>query len=201
MAEGAKLYPEMGMGLSTVIAASTIHRVDSDSLVLPSSFLEKRWYALYTRSNCEKRVSAEVVARDVECFLPVYSSTRRWKDRRVNLESPLFPGYVFVRLALRDRLRVLQIPSVVRLVGFSGQPAALPEEEVEALRSGLMQKLKAEPHPFLRVGRRVRVKSGPLTGMEGILARRRGKARFVMSVELIMRSIAVEIDEADVAPL
>jgi transcription antitermination factor NusG len=158
---------------------------------------EPRWYAAYTCANHEKRVAAELVARGVEQFLPVYSSVRRWKDRRVNLDLPLFPGYVFVRLVLSDRLRVVQIPSVVRLVGFGGLPTALPDTEMEIMRSGLSGRLCAEPHPFLTEGRRVRVRSGPLAGMRGILLRRRGKARFVISVELIMRSMAVEMDEAD----
>lgn len=162
---------------------------------------EPRWYAAYTYANHEKRVAAELGARDVEHFLPLYSSVRRWKDRRVQLELPLFPGYVFIRLALRDRLRVVQIPSVVRLVGFAGLPTALPDTEMESLRSGLSERLRAEPHPFLTEGRRVRVRSGPLEGMRGILLRRRGKARFVISVELIMRSMAVEMDEADLEPV
>src|SRR6266852_9776523 len=98
---------------------------------------QPRWYALYTYANHEKRVVAELDARTVEHFLPLYRSVRHWKDRRVTLDLPLFPGYVFVRLALRERLRVLQIPSVVRLVGFGGQPTALPDSEMEIMRSGL----------------------------------------------------------------
>src|ERR1700675_2118584 len=102
------------MGLSTETLRTTNQRNDFDSLGLPASSLEQHWYAAYTCANHEKRVAAEIEARDVEHFLPVYASVRRWKDRRVSLELPLFPGYVFVRLALRDQLRVLQIPSVVR---------------------------------------------------------------------------------------
>lgn len=164
---------------------------------LPASFLEQRWYAAYTCANHENRVSEQLAAREVEHFLPVYRSVRRWRDRRVELDLPLFPGYVFVRLALRDRLRVLQIPSVARLVGFGGSPTALPDEDMEILRAGLDSRLMAEPHPYLTEGRRVHVRRGPLTGMRGILLRRRGKARFVVSMELIMRSMSVEMDEAD----
>src|SRR5258707_12109730 len=91
---------------------------------------QPQWYALYTRANHEKRVAAELMQRSVENFLPLYSSVRRWKDRRVTLDLPLFPGYVFVRMALRDRLRVVQIPSVGRLVGFGGSPAGLPGTEM-----------------------------------------------------------------------
>ena len=136
--------------------------------------------------------------REFEHFLPLYSSVRRWKDRRVQLEVPLFPGYVFVRLALCDRLQVVQIPSVVRLVGFGGLPTALPDTEMEMLRSGLCQSLRAEPHPFLTVGRRVRITAGPLAGLEGVLKRKKSGLRIVVTLELIQRSIAVDVDAADI---
>jgi transcription termination/antitermination protein NusG len=163
-------------------------------------YVQPRWYALYTCANDEKRVTAELHARPVEHFLPLYSSVRRWNDRRVNLDLPLFPGYVFVRLALRDRLRVVQIPSAVRLVGFNGLPAALPDTEMETLRSGLSERLRAEPHPFLTVGRRVRITNGPFAGLEGVLKRRRSGLRVVVAVNLIQRSVAVDVDASDVAP-
>jgi transcription antitermination factor NusG len=162
---------------------------------------ERHWYASYTCAKHEKRVAAELSARCFEHFLPLYSSRRRWKDRQVSLELPLFPGYVFVRLALRDRMRVLQIPSVVRLVGFSGQATALPDEEMEILRSGLSRSLRAEPHPFLVAGRRVRMVHGPLTGMEGIIVRKKGKFRLVVSLELIMRSVSLDVSESDLIPV
>jgi transcription antitermination factor NusG len=138
--------------------------------------------------------------REVEHFLPLYSSVRRWKDRRVTLDLPLFPGYVFVRLALRERLRVLQIPSVVRLVGFGGLPTALPDTEMEILRTGLCQSLCAEPHPFLAVGQRVRITASPFAGLEGVLKRKKSNLRVVVSLELIQRSVAVDVDAADVRP-
>ncbi len=167
---------------------------------LPTSDREPHWYAAYTCAQHEKRVAAELHTRTIENFLPLYTSVRRWKDRRVTLELPLFPGYVFVRLALCDRLRVLQIPSVVRLVGFNGQPAALPDEEMEILRSGLCQSLRAEPHPFLTVGRRVRITGGPFAGLEGVFKRKKSSLRVVVSLSLIQRSVAVDVDVADVAP-
>ena len=162
---------------------------------------EQHWYAAYTCAQHEKRVAAELGIREVEHFLPLYSSVRRWKDRRVTLDVPLFPGYVFVRLALRDRLRVLQIPSVVRLVGFNGQPTALPDTEMEIMRSGLCQGLHAKPHPFLAVGRRVRITGGPFAGLEGVLKRRKNSVRVVVSLSLIQRSVAVDVDVTDVAPV
>jgi transcription antitermination factor NusG len=126
---------------------------------------------------------------------------RRWKDRRIQLELALFPGYVFVHIALRDRLQVLQLPGVVQLVSFGGKPAALPDAEVEALRNGLARNLCAEPHPYLTVGRRVRVRAGSVAGLEGILLRRKQKFRVVLSIQLIQRSVAIEVDEADIEPL
>ena len=162
--------------------------------------VEPQWYAAYTCANHEKHVASQLVERDVEHFLPRYSSVRRWKDRRVSLELPLFPGYVFVRLALRERLRVLQIPGVVRLVGFGGLPTALPDDEMEILRSGLCESLRAEPHPYLRAGKRARVVRGPLAGMEGIVVRRKNRTRLVLSFDLIQRSMAIEMDESDLAP-
>jgi transcription antitermination factor NusG len=127
----------------------------------------------------------------------VYASVRKWKDRRVKLDLPLFPGYVFVQMALRDRLQVLQIPGVANLVGSGGTPTALQEGEIEALRTSLASGVRAEPHPYLTLGRQVRVKAGPLAGLRGILVSRKNRARFVVSIELIQRAMAVEIDEAD----
>src|SRR5271154_1507322 len=103
-------------------------------------FFEPQWYAAYTRANHEKGVIQQLERRSMECFLPLYENVRRWKDRRVRLQLPLFPGYVFVRLALRDRLRVLEIPSVVRLVGFDRRPTPLPVEEIETIRTCLTRR-------------------------------------------------------------
>jgi len=162
--------------------------------VLPSGYWEPFWYAAYTSANREKRVAEQLARRSVEHFLPLYETVRQWKDRRVQMQIPLFSGYVFVRLALRDRLQVLQVPGVANLVGFSGKPTALPQEEIDALRTSLANGVRAEPHPYLTVGRRARVKAGPLAGMEGILVRKKNQDRFVLSLDLIQRSVAVEVD-------
>jgi transcription antitermination factor NusG len=169
-----------------------------DQGILSTDSLQVRWYAAYTCANHEKRVREQLEQRSVESFLPVYETVRRWKDRRMQLQMPLFPGYVFVRMAPVDRLRVLQVPSVVRLVGFNGQLSALPDEEIEGLKKGLAGGVRAEPHPFLTVGRRVRLKSGPLAGMQGILLRRKGNFRVVISIDLIQRAVAVDAEAADV---
>jgi transcription antitermination factor NusG len=167
----------------------------------PLDFLEPRWYAAYTSANHEKRVAQQLGVRSVEHFVPLYESVRRWKDRKVRLQLPLFPGYVFVQLALRDRLQVLQVPGVAKLVGFNGMPTALPQEEIEALRTSLGSGVRAEPHPYLKVGRRVRVRTGSLAGLEGVVLRKKNSTRFVISLDLIMRSVAVEIEGSEVEPV
>jgi transcription antitermination factor NusG len=158
------------------------------------------WYAIYVCSRHEKQVLSQLQDRSISCFLPVYRSVRRWKDRRKELELVLFPGYVFVHIDLKDRLRVLQLPSVVRFVSFYGHPAPLPDTDIEILSKGLASGIRAEPHPYLKVGHRARVRSGPLAGAQGILMRRKEKFRVVLSIDLIMRSVAVEVDEADIEP-
>jgi transcription antitermination factor NusG len=161
------------------------------------AFVQPWWYAAYTRAKHERRVADQLAERGVEHFLPQYESVRKWKDRKVRLQMPLFPGYVFVHLALRERLRVLQVPGVARLVGFDGHPVAVPEEELTRIREFLERGLRAEPHPYLKAGRHVRVRSGPLEGMEGIVLRRKNGCRLVISLELIQRAMAVDMDGMD----
>jgi transcription antitermination factor NusG len=176
--------------------------IHSQSLLNANELLscrsEFRWYAAQVRANHDKRVGEQLAERSVEFFLPLYESVRHWKDRRVKLHLPLFPGYVLVRIELGERLQVLQVPGVARLVGFNGQPAPLEDAEIETLRRKLNGPVRAEPHPFLQIGRRVRVKKGPLEGFEGFLVRQKQKYRIVLSIDTIMRSIAAEVDLADV---
>jgi transcription termination/antitermination protein NusG len=190
---------------AVVANATTLEKTEESHVVVgPDVGAEDepvRWYAAYTSANHEKRVAEHFRVREVEHFLPTYSSVRRWKDRRVTLQLPLFPGYVFVRIALRDRLRVVQVPGLARLVGFNGTPAALPKEEIAALRATLASGVRAEPHPFLTAGRRVQVKNGPMAGIEGILLKRKGRFRVVISIALIQRAVALDADVADVEVL
>jgi transcription antitermination factor NusG len=158
------------------------------------------WYALYTRSNHEKQVSEHLARRGVENYLPLYQSVREWSDRRVRLDLPLFPGYLFVHTALRDRLPILQTPGVVRLVGSGGNPVSLETSQIESLREGLTR-VTAEPWPHLPVGQRVRVVLGPLKGMEGVLVRRKSGARVVISIELIQRCFVADIDVMALEPI
>jgi transcription antitermination factor NusG len=178
--------------------------LDSDAregLVLSSDYFKPRWYAAYTCANHEKRVREQLQQRSIESFLPLYETNRRWKDRTVRLQLPLFPGYTFLRIALRDRLSVLEIPSVVRLVCFNGRPAALPEEQIEKLKKALAGVVRAGPYPYLAVGRQVRINAGPLEGQEGILLRKKGNFRVVISIDLIQRSMIVDVDAADIEPV
>jgi transcription antitermination factor NusG len=167
----------------------------------PAAQAEEKWYAVYTWAHHEKRVAEQLEQRQLRNFLPLYRATHRWKDRRKEVELALFPSYVFVQLSLQYRLRVLEIPSVVHLVSFQGKPAPLPEDEIEKLRQGVNGRVRMGPHPYLQAGQRVRVRSGPVAGLEGILVRRKEGARLIVSIEILMRAVALEIDEADVDAL
>jgi transcription antitermination factor NusG len=172
----------------------------ASGVILPE-FVEctdSHWYAVYTCANHEKRVASQFLERSIEHFLPLYESTRRWADRKKRVQLPLFDGYLFVRIILRDRLNVLRVPSVVKLVGFNGQPAAVSSHEMEFLKNTLLPELRAEPHPYLTAGRRVRVVRGVLQGAEGILIRKKNTSRVVVSMDLIARAASVEVETADV---
>jgi transcription antitermination factor NusG len=186
------------MGGGEAVAAAGNSMISEGETRNPLSPPEERnWYVLYTCVHHEKKVADQITRRNFSCFLPVYRSVRRWKDRRKQLEFALFPGYVFVCMSLQHKLRVLDVPGVVNLVSFNGKPAPLPAEEIENLRDRLSRDLKVEPHPYLRTGRRVRVRSGALEGLEGIVVRRKESCRIVFSIDLIQRSLAIEVDEAD----
>lgn len=168
--------------------------------VLSAAYLEPRWYAACIRSRHEKSVARQLARKSVEAFVPLYETVRRWRNGQHRVQLPLFTGYTFVRIALRDRLHILKVPGVVRLVGFNGMPVPLPDGEIERLRQALTSGTKAEPHPFLTAGRRVRITAGPLAGNEGILVRRRGILRVVLSIDVIRRSILVEVEANSLEP-
>jgi transcription termination/antitermination protein NusG len=158
------------------------------------------WFAAHTRSRHEKVVSDQLRSRQIETFLPLYRTVRRWKNGDHAVELPLFPGYTFVRVAVDDRIRVLKIPGVVRLVSFNGKPAPIEEQELETLRRALAAGIQAAPHPYLTIGRRARITAGPLAGREGILVRRKGALRVVLSISLIQRSIQVDVAADSLEP-
>lgn len=158
------------------------------------------WWALYTRHQHEKVVADILSAKGFEVFLPLYESIRRWKDRNKVLSMPLFPCYVFVRGGLNRRLQVVTTPGV-HMILFSGEKVAIiPEAEIQAIRAAAEGPFQLEPHPFLKCGERVRVKRGPLEGVEGVLVRKKNLHRLVLSVDMLAQSVALEIDAADVEP-
>jgi transcription antitermination factor NusG len=159
------------------------------------------WYAGYTASRHEKRVAEHLAQRGVEHFLPLYGTIHRWKNGRHCVHLPLFPGYIFVRVALKDRLRVLEVPGFVKLVGFGGAPHPLPETDITKMKDAFSKGVIAEPYPYLIAGTRVEIHNGPLAGMVGILLRRQNKYRVVLNIDLIMRSMMVEVEASDVAPI
>jgi transcription antitermination factor NusG len=164
--------------------------------------LVPNWFAVFTSPRHEKRVQQHFSQRDVENYLPIYRSPRKWRNGlKVVLELPLFPGYIFVRIRRSERVKVLEVPGVVAIVGgAAGQMARLPEAEVEALRSGLHLR-QAEPHPLLTVGRRARIRTGALAGLEGIVVRKKNSLRVVLTMDLIMQSIVVEVDGEELEPV
>jgi len=152
------------------------------------------WYALHTSYQHEKAIAAILRQKGFDIFLPLYGVAHRWKDRIKQLSLPLFPCYVFIRGAVDQRLQVLSTPGIHGFVGSADRAAAIPEEEIEAVLKTAQSLLRVEPHPFLNCGDRVRVKSGPLEGTEGILVRKKNLWRLVLSVEMLGQSIAVEVD-------
>jgi transcription antitermination factor NusG len=161
---------------------------------------ERCWFAVYTTANHEKKVAVHLASRRIEYYLPTYTQISQWKDRKVKLERPLLPGYVFVRIHGTDRLQVVTVPGVVYLVGVGPRPVRVPDGDIEALRKAL-QHYSVEPHVYLRVGMTVRIEAGPLAGVTGVLTRQKTGSRVVISVDAIQQSYAVEIDERDVRPL
>jgi transcription antitermination factor NusG len=156
------------------------------------------WWAVYTRHQHERSIEEILLAKGFEVFLPLYESTRRWKDRRKVIALPLFPCYVFVRGGLDRRLQVLTTPGVHMILSRGERIATIPEDEIEAIRKTIEGPFRVEPHPFLRCGEPVRVVRGSLEGVEGILIRKKNLYRLVLSVEMLAQSVAVEIDAADV---
>jgi transcription antitermination factor NusG len=165
------------------------------------NFNPQPWFAVRVKSRSEKSVAAIARYNGFEQFLPLYRSRRRWSDRIKSLDLPLFPGYVFCRVDPACRLQLLTIPGVQHLVGAGKTPLPVSDGEIHALQVAAQSGLPAEPWPFLRAGQRVLLEDGPLVGLEGLLVEIRKNYRLLLSVSLLNRSVAVEIDRDWVAPL
>lgn len=184
------------------MAANAVFQGSSSPFLVPAcshSIEEEKWYALYTCPRHEKIVLPQLQAKAIESYLPTYQSLRRWNDRQALIDFPLFPGYLFIRISLSNRLRALTVPGVVRIVSFNGKPAPLSDEEIQALKASVSVRA-AEPYPYLAEGKKIRIAAGPLKGLEGVVIRRKNKLRAVVSIHSIMQSYAVEMDVADARP-
>lgn len=201
----AKLYSiagEMGDSISRDgrmhYAAAVVPLQSSRSLSFRGT--PRNWFALYTRTHHEKRVVEHLTQRGIENYLPLYKTVHTWTHyRKVSLDLPLFPNYLFVHIAPQERVRALEAPGALSFVGCANTPAPLPESEIESLRSALQQR-KFEPHVYLTAGTRARIVAGPLAGMEGIVVRTKSSLRVVLTVDLIMQSVAVEVDACELEP-
>src|SRR4051812_14892104 len=163
---------------------------------------ENQWYGLRTKSRFEKVAAASLAYKGFVNYLPTYRSRRRWSDRVMDVESPLFPGYVFCRFDVNQRMPILTIPGVVSVVGVGRQPAAIPDSEISAIETILKSGLHAEPWPYLPQGQRVRIDRGPLAGTEGIVVTgKKGACQMVVSVNLLQRSLSVGIDRDWICPI
>lgn len=153
-----------------------------------------RWFAVYVRSRHEKRVYEVLIQKGVESFLPLVKTIRQWSDRRKKISLPLFRGYVFVRIELRELLDVLEVDGVVRLVSFSREPSPIPDDQIIVIKRILTGNYDTETIPYMKEGQYVEVVAGPLRNMRGILLRKNDKRYFVVSIDIIGQSISVRMD-------
>lgn len=159
--------------------------------------MPNEWFAVYTRPRHEKKVAQQLSNKGVEVFLPLRAVISNWKDRRKEVQFPLFTGYVFVHIVLEDRLSVLRIPGVVQFVASEGKPVAIPDYQIDAVRQLVNSGLKYDPYPYVKEGMRVTIRNGPLKGVEGLVVAKRKKHLLVLSVDLIQQSASLEIDIND----
>jgi transcription antitermination factor NusG len=173
--------------------------MDTHALRLPTTacsapnLYTPKWYVAYTYPRHEKAVADQLSHKSVETFLPTYTEMSIWKDRRVKLEKPLFPSYVFARVNPSERPTVLETQSVIRLVSFQGAPAPVEDSEIEAIRLCIEHKIPVLPYQLTKVGDRVRVRRGPFEGVEGIVVRHNNSCKLVVTISLIHQSVALEI--------
>ena len=160
----------------------------------------QHWYALYTRPRHEKQVQQQLTNQRIKVYLPTQKIRRRWSDRYKIVEEPLFKNYLFVRSESEHYRKALSPYGAVSFVTFEGEPSIIPDEELEALKILVTSEIPNNPYPYLKTGRKIRVKYGPLEGCEGVLVRKRGLSRLVVTVHMLQRSIEAELDAAWIEP-
>jgi len=165
------------------------------------SLTKVSWYALQVRSRKENYVASQIAGQGYECLLPTYKCIRNWSDRRKEVEQPLFPGYLFCRFDFQQRRPLILTPGVLQIVGTGRTPVPVTDDEIRALQLAVSSGLPKQPWPYLEVGQRVRVNYGTLAGLEGILVNLKGNHRVVLSVTLLQRSVAMEVDTAWLTPV
>lgn len=183
--------------VATMFIGNAFKSCDSAS----NSSIPRSWFAVFTAPRHEKRVEEHFRAREIESFLPLYRTHRQWKDGSKGvLQLPLFANYIFVRIGCGERLPVLSIPGVISIVGGGRQSSPVPDSYIQFLRKGIREG-KIQPHPYLVSGARVRIRSGVMAGMEGILLHRKSDCRVVITLEMIMKSVRVEVQMDDIEPI
>lgn len=155
-----------------------------------------RWYALYVHTRKEGFIASQLANQNIECFLPKFKSLRKWSDRMKEVELPLFPSYLFCRFDFQNRRSVVMTPGVLQIVGNGRTAVAVPDEEISAIQTAVASGIPHQPWPYIEVGEKVRVTYGTLAGLEGILVNLKGNHRVVLSVSLLQRSVALEVDLA-----
>lgn len=188
----SQLITQVGLG------ADTGGYAEADSSVTVTRF---PWFALQVRMRNEVSVANQLEGKGYELFLPLHKVRRKWSDRVKEIESALFPGYLFCRFDPQDRLPILKTPGVAQIVGYSHVPVPVDEQEIESIRTVIASGMPSFPCAYLQVGSRVRIDAGALRGLEGILTEVKGKRRLVLAVTLLQRSVAVEIDSDAVSPV
>ena len=192
----AVAYPNTGLEGSLTLADES-----SKSMQHLGLHADLPWFALQVRTRYEKNVASHLDGKGYEWFLPTYLSRRRWSDRTKELDLPLFPGYLFCRFNPQERLPILKTPGMIAIVGTAKMPTPVDASEIDALRTLVNSDYARQPWPFLKVGQRVRIECGALAGLEGILLHIKGRDRIILSVTLLQRSVAAEIDSSWITPI
>ena len=191
------------MGLQNFVNGAGPDLTLADQPGVPDAVDERLWFAVLTRSRHEKKVDAALSGEGITTLLPLVTEVHRWSDRRQTVQLPLFPCYIFVRIAPipAARLSVLRTLGVISFVGVHGQGTPIPDQQIDDLRTLLTNKIALDPHPYLKVGQRVRVRGGCLDGIEGVLVAKAGEDKVVISIDTIQKSLAISVKGYEIEPL